>query len=233
MVSIIRTLNQKKILSIWEISCVLHVPLLILILGNGGGGPNYFFTFWISLVVACFEVISRGASTRPMLKLAFLGLVSVNFAFSVAASSSELLVQERPTNHLVELMDANYQQVSNLGRLSSRDGGTVLTNRNVGAFVSAGMRIENEGAIMFSYAWLHPKSFNREKVLERVQKKQYSYILSGLQPFPEDLFQTILANYEVYSDYETNLYMGRVGVQTIWRPKSVDLDSIAAEELLR
>ncbi len=48
-----------KNLSIWQVSFILHIPFLLVILGNGGGGPNYFFSFWISIVFICIELIKN------------------------------------------------------------------------------------------------------------------------------------------------------------------------------
>lgn len=53
--------RERKIkeLSIWQISFLLHIPFLLAILGNGGGGPNYFLSMWISIVLLSIEIVKK------------------------------------------------------------------------------------------------------------------------------------------------------------------------------
>lgn len=45
--------------TVWHTSFILHIPFLLSILGNGGGGPNYFLTFWIVTVLICVELVKN------------------------------------------------------------------------------------------------------------------------------------------------------------------------------
>lgn len=56
-------------LSIWQTSFLIHIPFLLLILGNAGGGQNYFLTFWIVTVVICTEILRQLSQSK--IKLAF------------------------------------------------------------------------------------------------------------------------------------------------------------------
>lgn len=51
-------------ISIWQISFILHFPFLLLVLGNAGGGENYFLTFWILTVVICANAASQLAKSK-------------------------------------------------------------------------------------------------------------------------------------------------------------------------
>jgi len=51
VLSLLRTRGRLSQLSIWNVSMLLHVPFLLSILGNNGGGDNYFLTTWITMVV--------------------------------------------------------------------------------------------------------------------------------------------------------------------------------------
>lgn len=57
--SIMQTFLQLTGLTIWKISFILHIPFLLSILGNAGGGQNYFLTFWITSVLICIEMLKR------------------------------------------------------------------------------------------------------------------------------------------------------------------------------
>jgi hypothetical protein len=50
---------QPLRLTVWHVSYILHIPLLLSILGNGGGGPNYFVTFWIVTVLICVGLVKE------------------------------------------------------------------------------------------------------------------------------------------------------------------------------
>lgn len=51
--------REFKKLSIWQISFVLHIPFLLAILGNNGGGASYFLSMWISMVLLCIETVRK------------------------------------------------------------------------------------------------------------------------------------------------------------------------------
>ena len=51
-------LRQIKI-DIWHVSFLLHVPLLLFILKNGGGGADYFLSFWIVIVLINIGLIKN------------------------------------------------------------------------------------------------------------------------------------------------------------------------------
>jgi hypothetical protein len=82
------TRNIKN-LSIWQVSFILHIPFLLVILGNNGGGPNYFSSFWISIVILCIDLIRKEKNQQILLlsssKLAFiLTILIVLFAIRYA-----------------------------------------------------------------------------------------------------------------------------------------------------
>jgi hypothetical protein len=54
---------KLRLLTIWQVSFILHIPFLLAILGNGGGGPNYFLTIWISIVLLCLETVKKTESS--------------------------------------------------------------------------------------------------------------------------------------------------------------------------
>jgi 4-amino-4-deoxy-L-arabinose transferase-like glycosyltransferase len=222
-------------ITIWQVSFIVHLFFLLKILGNGGGGPNYFLTFWISTVVVCLELISKFSNPKIGLlspyflvtekaqarlylfsKTILIGLF-VSISIGTISIHRQLNSSIYPSPELAKIMQDYYQTVADL--VASKPNAKVLTNRNVGALAATSVNIENEGSTMFQYAWAHGEIFQSDFVLSAIRTKQYDFITSGLQNYPPNVAEEIQKNYKVAIVKEEILQQGNVGLSTVYVPK--------------
>jgi hypothetical protein len=225
-----------KDLSIWQVSFLLHIPFLLTILGNGGGGPNYFLTMWISIVLLCIETVKKTEEDKVPLPPVILGGDKIQGRYGLTLSNALLIALivnsyegmititrdlgsiSLPTPSLERKMQEYYQSVATL--VSGRQDMNVLTNRNVGALASTNVKITNEGSTMFNYAWNVPSVFDRNVVLSAIREKRFDLITSGLQEYPEDVKHEIDGHYHAILTKEVNLYFGNMGLITFFAPNA-------------
>lgn len=228
--SLFTTRFQFNRISIWHISLILHIPFLFAILGNGGGGPNYFLTFWITIVMLSVEIIKKYKEklfapdtikeNKPSLITIFpiflLFALFINISIGAVEIHRQLNTMPSPTK-IESLMKDYYQSIGSL--IATKPNARVLTNRNIGALISNNVNVENEGSTMFQYAWPHPKTFNRNLVLESIKEKKYDFIITGIQEYPDDIKQEIKINYKIALIKDENLIFGNIGPATVYIPK--------------
>jgi len=220
-----------RTLSIWDISIILHVPLLLKILGNGGGGPTYFLTFWITIVLISINAIKKYEGKlapseyvpnfinkirpyQPLFSKTLLICLCVNISIGTFWIHRDLTAMTLPTTKLENIMRDYYQSVGSL--IATNKNAKVLTNRNVGALVVHNVNIDNEGSTMFQYAWASGNMFDRSPLLTAIREKKYDFITTGIQDYPEDVKKEIEANYRVALIKEVNLMFGKVGFIRIY-----------------
>ena len=226
--------NYKKI-SIWQISFILHIPFLLKILGNAGGGITYCLTLWITMVLISIDFINSKEFSYLSLKSIFkinwpikyfktssfskiiLFCLCVNISFGTISIYNDLDSITPPSPKLNALMENYYHSIDSL--IISKPNSKVLTNRNIGMLVLANANIENEGSTLFQYAWPSTNSFNRNLTLESIRNKEYDLITSGIQNYPEDVKKEIDANYKVTLTNEVNLLYGNTGIVNTYTPK--------------
>ena len=174
-------------LSVWQVSFVLHLVFLLKILGNGGGGPNYFLTMWITMVMVSVGFISSLVNDRTQRSSPFV-LISMNCQKKIVTVGKIFLIglflsitlgtvtihrqlssSIYPTLGLENLMREYYAAVGEL--VLAKPNAKVLTNRNVGALVAHGINVENEGSTMFQYAWAHGEVFQPGVILQAIGEK--------------------------------------------------------------
>jgi len=218
-ISIVFILFTRKKISVWFVSILVHSPFLVLILGNGGGGNNYWESFWISVIMLIFETLSGLKTRRNGIILIVLFFLFLNSKDALISNYSDLSKVAFPNISQMKMMKHYYSGIAKM--VKEENPKTILTNRNTGAFVAAGLVNENEGCTMFSYAWYHPLVFNKQPVLSNVKNKRYDLILTGIQEFPKDLQNEISKNYYISEENRTNFLYGRIGVQKIWKPKNL------------
>lgn len=207
---------RKKNLSIWLISTILHIPFLLLILGNEGGGPDYFLSFWISVVVCIFDLLEKNQKKINIFLICLL-MIATNSSFALVNNSITLERQIKPDQEMKILMESNYKKISEL--IDTIKPRRVLTSRSIGCLVAAGVLVENEGCTMFGYSWLVPEYFNKNNILDSVQQQKYDVIVSGQFPYPKDLQEIIDKYYVVCLRFNTNYIFGEIGEQTVWCPR--------------
>jgi hypothetical protein len=205
--------------SIWQISFIVHLPFLLAILGNGGGGPNYFLSMWITIVILCFDqiIVRKSASSSKLTTHLLLFGLLVNSCIGIRTINKEIDAISLPTPKMEGMMQEYYQSVA--GLVAGRTNLNILTHRNIGAFVATDTQITNEGCTMFSYAWHFPSIFNRESILSQIKHKKFDFISTGLQEYPEEVQNEITKNYRPALTKEVNLYFGKIGPATVFVPK--------------
>lgn len=222
-------------LSVWHVSFIVHLFFLLKILGNGGGGPNYFLTFWITTVLISvgliakfmrrnadltspfFQITEKVHGRLSMLASTMLLSLFVSIAVGTFSIHQQLSTSIIPSVELKEIMRSYYQSIDEL--VASKPEAKVLTNRNVGAWAATKVKIENEGSTMFQYAWIHGDIFQPDVVLTAIKNKKYDFIATGIQNYPANVEDEIRSNYKIAMVKEEILNMGNVGLSTIYIPK--------------
>lgn len=235
LVSLVAVTFRVTRLSIWQVSFILHLYFLLNILGNGGGGPNYFLTLWISMVMISvglihqyvrapqsilsshFRITEKGQGYISSLAKILLIILFVNISMGSISIYRQIRASVFPTASLENSMKEYYQAVGEIVR--TKFNAKVLTNRNVGALVAKNASVENEGSTMFQYAWIHGEIFQPDVVLTAIKEKKYDLIATGIQDYPVAVKTEIEANYKVALVKEEILSLGNVGLSTIYIPK--------------
>ncbi len=234
VVGLTLVLTRSIKLSIWHLSFIFHLLLLLKILGNAGGGPNYFITFWITMVVISVSTIvhlshnetpfslfynfSKIKWKAPILisRVLLIGLF-INVTIGSASMRQQLNSIKPPSENLEVIMQKYYEAVGLL--TASNPDAYVLTNRNVGALVAHNINVSNEGSTMFQYAWAHPELFNQNNILEAISEKKYDFIFTGIQPYPPNVRARIAESYKVEMTMEQGLMSGNIGLVKVYTPK--------------
>jgi len=232
LVSII-TLYKK--LSIWQISLICHIPFLLKILGNAGGGITYCLTLWITMVIISLNFIilkpvyhftSKSKYNKTYflncerifpLNMFMLFLLCVNVSIGTISIYRDFNSISLPTAKLNYLMKNYYQAIDSL--ITTKENVKVLTNRNIGMLVQTSVNVENEGSSLFQYAWLSDIYFNRDTILTSIREKKYDFITTGIQDYPEEVKSEINKKYKIVFNYEINLMYGKTGFVYTYVPK--------------
>jgi hypothetical protein len=233
IVSFILISRRSIKLSIWHVSFALNFILLLKILGNAGGGTNYFLTFWITIVVISVGIVvkfNRDATlftlfhrtmkvnwSAPRLSRVLLTCLFINIIFGSVSILQQLNATVLPNKHLETVMQEYSSYVGEL--MKSNPDARVLTNRNIGALVEHKVNVTNEGSTMFQYAWAHPELFNQNKILTSISDKKYDFIFTGLQPYPANVRAVIDISYKLAITKELGVMQGNIGLVKIYVPK--------------
>jgi len=203
--------------NLWQISIIVHLPLLYKILGNGGGGPNYLVTFWFCFV-ACSAELLRGTQIQSEKKRTWMfDLLLVN-SFAALVLGHLSLNQTSPIDaELKEKMAKSYKSVENL--VAHLTEPKILAYRNIGSLLHAGVKIDLEGATEFDYAWQHKDVFNTAIILDAIESRKFDFIFSGFQAYPADVQAEIDKSYELAQTIEMNTLYGKLGGMKVYKPK--------------
>ena len=216
-------------LNIWHVSLLLHIPLLFSILKNGGGGPDYFLTFWIAAVlisVGAVRAIDKrsapfmracGARKKylqvlPHLLLILLFLNGLMAAISISREINALPI---PTPKLEKLMEDYEHSIAIL--VAEKPQAKAFSNRNIGALIANNVDVENEGSTLFQYVWHLLSDTSRNTLLARIKGREFDLITTGLQAYPEAIKKEIKANYKIALTKEVVLN-GHTGMILVYVP---------------
>lgn len=218
-------------LTIWHVSIALHIPMLLSILKNGGGGPDYFLTFWIVLVLVSVGGV-RDFAGHPVCSISplrikqteylqlfphvLLMLLFTNGLMASIVISREMDAFPMPTQKLERLMGEYEHSIGKL--VATKPQAKALTNRNIGALIANNVEIENEGSTLFQYVWHTLKDTNRNALLARIKAREFDLISTGLQKYPEEIQNEIMLNYKVALVKEVNLFAGHTGKISVYVP---------------
>lgn len=276
--------SNLKELSIWQVSFLLHIPFLLVVLGNGGGGPNYFLTLWISMILLCIDTVKKSkifdrhilgmpkyilvlsllgfwratnylnypqmafwlavaisviylinqgsfyvsdifyryCNSKAKYNLIFSNIVLItlfmNANYGIKTASNEINNLNLPSPVLEKKMHDYYQSIKDL--VANKPAVKILTNRNIGALVSNGVNIENEGSTMFAYAWNNAALFNRNLLLNHIRQQRFDFITTGIQEYPKEVRDEIAIYYRPLFTREVNLNLGILGPVTVFVPNN-------------
>jgi hypothetical protein len=109
--------QKLKALSIWQVSFLLHIPFLLSILGNGGGGPNYFLTMWISMVLLCIDFLKKYKTSNltPVKAPETLVLIIAIMIYGIANRPAYIAIICWVMVFLFALMERSHQKNYRLG----------------------------------------------------------------------------------------------------------------------
>jgi hypothetical protein len=203
--------------SLWQISVVMHLPLLYKTLGNGGGGPNYFLTFWFSLVACSVDFVYRSESLSVKAREWFKLLLLANTFVAMVTGYLDLNGITSPNEELRAIAKSADESIAEL--LKDHRDPKVLAYRNVGSVLHAGAKIDIEGSTLFSYAWEHPEVFSKSRILTSIQSRMYDFIFNGYQPFPPDVQAEIDANYVAVKGPKMPLLYGALSEYKVYKRK--------------
>jgi hypothetical protein len=222
-----------KSLSIWQISLICHIPFLLKILGNAGGGITYCLSLWISMVIISLDYINSKKALHFPIKFEktsilnyirllnynkiILFLLCVNISIGTISINRDFNSIYLPTPKLNSLMNNYYRSIDSL--ITNKDNIKILTNRNVGMLVQSNVNVENEGSSLFQYAWFSDFYFNRDLILTSIREKRYDFITTGIQDYPADVKLEINKYYKIILINEINLLYGKTGFVNTYVPK--------------
>jgi len=220
-------ISNKIKLTIWHISFFLHIPFLLAILGNEGGGPNYLATFWITLVIIAIDTVWNCANYSYIpprnIRLPFffsqLLLLSLfcSEAFGMRTAYQDLNTVGRPSRQDALNTERYSKEVASL--LAGKHDARILANRNIGVFVAHNENITDEGGATFQYAWAHPDRLDQNIILNAIDEKKYDFIITGIQKYPPNVEKALEKNYKVALSGQINLIFKNTGLQSVYVPK--------------
>lgn len=214
--------NLKKI-NFWELSVLLHAPFLLYILQNGAGGANYFFTFWISLVMVFilyfndFETFKSNERNRLLSPATYFSVISL-LIFSAAVNYHSIERVKYPKDDIAQNMTQMIDKISFYTKNFTNC--TALANRNIGVLLNSHCDITMEGSATFQSAWNSKNVLNKSFVLGKIKCKQYNIILTGIQHYPPEVEDLIEKNYNLVYSTEVNFYFGSTGLQSLYIPNT-------------
>ena len=217
---------RRHQLRIWQVSIPIQCALLLLTVGNGAGGPNYFFSLWCSLVISCGIsvvdfVIDQSWTKKLSLRL-FAGIICAIIAyqayFMVFFISAEIDKLTDGTKDLAPLMTEYYEAVAKL--VNESPNKDVLVDRSIGAYILSGARVGTEFCAM-SHAWVSGDSdFNREALLDKIRNKKFAVITTGMEPIRLEIAKMMNTYYQPMRSFRINLWKGqRVETILIFTPR--------------
>ena len=214
--------------NVWQISVPIQLIFLFQTAGNVNGGPNYFFSFWCTLLI-CSGVTAIDffanessrlgfSSCRPrILTLGFL-LILPNLLYADILNPV-ILTKLLPNRAVLDpMMKSNYDKIRELVEASSNK--EVLVDRVIGGWVVAGAEVENEFCTLINAWYSKSDVFNRPAFLEKIRTRKYAFIVSGLIPIPDEVMVVVNEVYRPSLTMTTNLWMGQVVSDvTVYAPK--------------
>ena len=224
---------KKKNLTFWQISFIAHIPFLLYILRNGGGGPNYFLTFWITIIMILIDSEQFFDFTEHWKKFSRrdskLEMNFTNKVYSIALPLVILTAAYGSFANFKILNDISFPQkihVFNSTALQEfaqnhvlSESCSILTARNSGVFLSSKCDIDSENVITFQYAWHVDKKMNKETIKNRIKSKQYDLISTGVGTYPPEILKLIEANYVQGIEKEINFNYGQIGTMRVYIPE--------------
>ena len=225
-------LNIKN-LTFWHISFFTHIPFLFYILRNGGGGPNYFLTFWITLIMILIDSDQLLDFTEYWKKFSRReSKLETNFTNKVYLIAVPLVILTSVYGSFINFKILNniyFPQkihVSNSNALQKfaqnhvvSGSCSILTARNSGVFLSSKCDIDSENVITFQYAWNVDKKINKEIIKDRIKSKQYDLISTGVGTYPPEILKLIEDNYVLGIEKEINFNYGQIGRMRVYIPE--------------
>ena len=219
-------------LTFWQMSFFIHIPFLLYILRNGGGGPNYFLTFWITIIMILNDsdlnlvfkekwkiATRRGfkleSKMRNMIYSIVLPLIIVTAAFGSIINFKTLNDVNFPPQRYI----SNSMKLQDFARNhTSGKYCKILTARNSGVFLSSKCNIDSENVITFQYAWKSDEAINKDVIKNRIRLKQYDLIATGAGMYPPEIQKLIRANYILGIEKEINLNYGYIANMRVFIP---------------
>lgn len=224
-------LLRKVRLDIWHVSFILHIPLLLSILKNGGGGPDYFLTFWITMILISLNIIrvfdyhllatthadkSNNANCLRLIPNLLLMLLLGNGLQASSLILHELDTFPMPTQKLENLMGDYEREIGQL--VVGNPQAKALTNRNIGALIVNNVDVENEGSTLFQYLWVQQSNTNRDSLLAKIKAREFDLITTGIQAYPIEIQNAIVSNYKVALTREVVFFAGHTGNVSVYIP---------------
>jgi hypothetical protein len=206
---------RKRRLRIWHVSIPIQIVLLFLTVGNEAGGPNYFYSLWISLLICSGISVLDFMTDQAWMSIMGLRLaagfvcvfLAVQAMFAASFNSRELDKLTAGSIGIETIMKGYYSEVTRL--MSASSNKEVLIDRSAGAFIVAGGRLDNEFCAM-SHAWVSSDpDFNRDAFLEKIRQKKFAFITTGLEPFQLPIAQALQQFYKPLEDMRVNLWKGQ------------------------
>jgi hypothetical protein len=208
---------KKRQLSVWQISIPVQFIILYQTCGNGGGGPNYFFPMWCTLVICSatgaldyvrdFSLVQKVSLKQT----ALIGLISILFIGSSlnAADVNIQMLQEytSDTGSLSVLMKNYYHEVDELVR--SNPNKEVLLARISTPWLLAGAHCESEYCDLLT-AWYSRLDMDRAAFLKKIHDHKFAVITDCPLPWPSDIQAAINANYYVAKTVKANYWYGKI-----------------------
>lgn len=213
---------KKRKFDVWSLSFLLHIPFLLKILGNAGGGNNYFGTFWVTLVVISYKLILDLQKEARVYAVNFTAfLLGANALFGIVLLNKDLDTFLAPSKEVELTYEMHLKTVADVLSKAPYNA-KILANRNIGSLVTLGVDISIEGSSTFNYLRLIGNLYDSQMILRNVFDKKYDLIFTGIQRYPADIEIAIAQNYKIVKVSAVNLYFGKMGEISIYSPRGLE-----------